>query len=934
MKTITYLSVAAALGYQSALATVNYVGDDWTTGSHWRTPSVIKTNDIDGDNIYGSEGYYLPSGLDSDAGNVDLNPFLTASNIITGNPYEINTLPSYIRDLEYTDPTERGQSWGGARDEEGTLDLVPGGFTGLTGAGILLEDLTATNMSLTLQLSNAPAFRLTLIFGNTASTFPPNTHGDPLGYDSGYGMNVTLNDGGGAVGPEESGDSDDSLATNTTGYTTYQSWDIQAGTTNLQISIAPYNGTDIPRLSGLAIDSLPPVAPSILTQPQGSTNFAGSPISLSVTAVGTALTYQWLKNSSSVPGATSWNLTLLDSVTTNSGSYQVVVSNSINSITSAPAVVDVIAIPTTVIYEDSLSNNSGAPLNGRTPDTTDTAGAVWSSDTNWLMSGSNTYVDQSTNGFNGNAWLPFTPVPGRIYTLSAVLEDEYNMAVDTTDEGPGWAALGFTDSITDTNAYWWQYNPYGWLLARDNGDTLDNQYFVGPDTANGGDTGVYSTGPATYTIILNTTATNSANWTFTFLVNGAVVRVATAVGGSGPVIGAVGIGSLNDASQVSSFSLGEQIPPSAPFITQQPASGTPFVGGSFALTTEGGGSVPLTYQWLRNSQPVSGATNADLTLTNLSVTNGGEYQVIYSNPLGSLTSMVAVVEVSEVLVTNTIYLDHFVGNPGPLNGRAPDTFGAPNTWIATNWQANGIEATNDQVGNAFLPFTPLSGRIYTLSASLEDLGGSGWLALGFNQGDSVLDYWHVGGGNGTVGWWLIRPDGEGDPNLVWPEYANGGAYYDGNFSIGSPNTGGQSNCASVLDTTGGLPSAWTVSFIEGGTVVFGPFSSVNLAAAAPTILFVGMGTVTGNTDILTVSNFSLTAISAPPPALQVTGGSGTVRLSWSPVPAGYTLYSASNLGTPTAWSPVTNTPVQVGALYQVTLHESGTQAFYRLQSLP
>jgi hypothetical protein len=295
---------------------------------------------------------------------------------------------------------------------------------------------------------------------------------------------------------------------------------------------------------------------------------------------------------------------------------------------------------------------------------------------------------------------------------------------------------------------------------------------------------------------------------------------------------------------------------------------------------------------------------------------------------------VAVVDVSAVLATNTVYLDQFAGNPGPLGGRAPDTFGAPTTWIATNWQASGIEATNDQVGNAFLPFTPLSGRIYTLSASLEDLGGSGWLALGFNQGDSVLDYWHVGGGNGTVGWWLIRPDGEGNPNLVWPEYASGGAYYDGNFPIGSPNTGGPSNCASVLDTTGGAPSAWTVSFIEGGTVVFGPFSSANLALAAPTIRFVGIGTVTGNTDILTVSNFSLTVVSAPPPALQVTAGPGAVTLSWSAAPVGYTLYSAFNLAAPTVWSPVTNSPVQVGAYYQVTLPETGTRAFYRLQSLP
>jgi hypothetical protein len=63
----------------SARATVTFVGNDIVTGSSWRTPSVAKANDIDDDNVYGSDGYFLPS--------AELfsyrNPLLSGTNVIT-----------------------------------------------------------------------------------------------------------------------------------------------------------------------------------------------------------------------------------------------------------------------------------------------------------------------------------------------------------------------------------------------------------------------------------------------------------------------------------------------------------------------------------------------------------------------------------------------------------------------------------------------------------------------------------------------------------------------------------------------------------------------------------------------------------------------------------------------------------------------------------
>ncbi len=39
--------------------TITYVGADTTNGARWRTASVAKTLDADGDNIYGTDGYLL-----------------------------------------------------------------------------------------------------------------------------------------------------------------------------------------------------------------------------------------------------------------------------------------------------------------------------------------------------------------------------------------------------------------------------------------------------------------------------------------------------------------------------------------------------------------------------------------------------------------------------------------------------------------------------------------------------------------------------------------------------------------------------------------------------------------------------------------------------------------------------------------------------------
>jgi len=84
--------------------------------------------------------------------------------------------------------------------------------------------------------------------------------------------------------------------------------------------------------------------------------------------------------------------------------------------------------------------------------------------------------------------------------------------------------------------------------------------------------------------------------------------------------------------------------PSAPQILQPPADQTRFLGGGGGgtnATFQVGaiGASPLFYQWLSNGTNVAGATNATLTVTNVSAQNAGSYQVTVSNAFGLVTSL-------------------------------------------------------------------------------------------------------------------------------------------------------------------------------------------------------------------------------------------------------------------------------------------------------
>ena len=117
-------------------------------------------------------------------------------------------------------------------------------------------------------------------------------------------------------------------------------------------------------------------APAITGQPVDLTVTAGQPATLSVTATGGSLTYQWLRGDLEVPGATSASLVLSSAKESDSGAYRVRIANSGGSLLSSTATLTVIpggvapqftATPTNLIIHAGEPVLLAASANGDGP---------------------------------------------------------------------------------------------------------------------------------------------------------------------------------------------------------------------------------------------------------------------------------------------------------------------------------------------------------------------------------------------------------------------------------------------------------------------------------------------------------------------------------------------------------------------------------------
>jgi hypothetical protein len=86
--------------------------------------------------------------------------------------------------------------------------------------------------------------------------------------------------------------------------------------------------------------------------------------------------------------------------------------------------------------------------------------------------------------------------------------------------------------------------------------------------------------------------------------------------------------------------------PVPPSITLQPVGLTIGTGQDATFTFEATGSLPLSYQWFKNSGTISGATSNTLTITSASFSDGASYFASVNNAGGTVTTNVVTLSVT------------------------------------------------------------------------------------------------------------------------------------------------------------------------------------------------------------------------------------------------------------------------------------------------
>lgn len=133
----------------------------------------------------------------------------------------------------------------------------------------------------------------------------------------------------------------------------------------------------------------------------------------------------------------------------------------------------------------------------------------------------------------------------------------------------------------------------------------------------------------------------------------------------------------------------------SPSITSQPASITVNDGAAASFSVAATGTGPLGYQWRRNGTPLTGnatATTATLVIPAAGFTAAGSYDVVVSNPAGSITSDAAqlnVLALAPAIVSHPAPQLVTVGGNASFSVTA--TGSAP---LAYQWRRNGLALAN------------------------------------------------------------------------------------------------------------------------------------------------------------------------------------------------------------------------------------------------
>lgn len=359
------------------------------------------------------------------------------------------------------------------------------------------------------------------------------------------------------------------------------------------------------------------IPPTILRQPESQELNAGSTLTLFVIAYSSSpiTSYQWYKDGSGILGATSPTYSIPSVAFADRGTYVVVVSNSLGSVTSNAAVVSVIDTPIFVNYTTVPTDLSGTniPLGSTFSITANILGV--SLEYQWQKDGSDilgatiaTYSDVSATIADSGLYKITYRNPS---VIGPSLVAPYGIIVSVTDS-PRILVQPQSQIVVDGSSATFSVDASGT-------GPLYYQWYDG--------SGIDISGATAPTYI--TPPTTPANNGDTFKV-----RVTNPYGSV-------------DSNTVSLTVV------SAPVITGEPTGGSIIGGGSFTMCVSASG-YGNTYQWYKtiscdvSGDAIPGATESCYSISPSTGDDEGAYYVIITNDAGTITSICVILYVEVI----------------------------------------------------------------------------------------------------------------------------------------------------------------------------------------------------------------------------------------------------------------------------------------------
>ena len=407
------------------------------------------------------------------------------------------------------------------------------------------------------------------------------------------------------------------------------------------------------------LQDMPPV---IARQPSGGTFLAGTAIRLSVQAVGLHLTYQWYVGATAIPSATNSTFLIPGLTVTNTGDYRVVVSCSspLTNVTSSAATIGVASSvpPTLASYQatvratpglisyytfdgfnadDTFSTNSGF-LVGNARFAAGVGGGpglgLCLDGRSWVELGSVPDFEFGSGTGTAEAWVqgnwPRTVSPQDIFLedLCVFSARDNQSVVWSVRLGRNRQYLALANgssypeaSILDAGTNW-----HHLAVVWDNSAGTPMTTFFWDGVAIGQTDQGLGTGAAPTHIGSDATSGVYSDW-IGMVDEVAFYRVAL---------------STNSIQQHYNAFFGDTLP----VILTQPVGGGFLSGRALLLNVEAAGA-GLTYQWFKDNSPVAGATNASMSIANLTTSDAGGYYVMVTARGGSSNSAKVMVTVAQ-----------------------------------------------------------------------------------------------------------------------------------------------------------------------------------------------------------------------------------------------------------------------------------------------